>query len=64
MICIPPQARVFAHPKPITAESDTDDLISACKAMGLDPYSGDLFVFKDVEATRIGVLAYDGHGFE
>jgi len=32
--------------------------------MGLDPYSGDLFAFKDVEATRIGVLAYDGHGFE
>jgi transposase len=64
MICIPPQARVFAHPKPITAESDMDDLISACKAMGLDPYSGDLFAFKDVEATRIGVLAYDGHGFE
>ena len=64
MICIPPQARVFAHPKPITAESEMDDLISACKAMGLDPYSGDLFAFKDVEATRIGVLAYDGHGFE
>jgi transposase len=48
----------------LTAESDMDDLISACKAMGLDPYSGDLFTFKDVEATRIGVLAYDGHGFE
>jgi len=32
--------------------------------MGLDPYSGDLFAFKDVEATHIGVLAYDGHGFE
>jgi transposase len=41
-----------------------DDLRSACKAMGLDPYSGDLVAFKDVAATRIGVLAYDGHGFE
>ena len=57
MIGIPPQARVFAHPKPITADSAMDDLIAACKAMGLDPYAGDLFAFKDVEATRIGVLA-------
>lgn len=58
-----PQARVFAHPKPITAESDIDDPISAYKAMGLELYSGDLFAFKDVESARIGVLAYDGHGF-
>ena len=32
--------------------------------MGLDPYAGDLFAFKDVEATRIGVLVSDDHGFE
>jgi hypothetical protein len=45
------------------AQSDIDDQIAVCKESGLDPFSGDLFIFKDVEATRIGILAYDGHGF-
>jgi len=63
MISIPPQARIFSHPIPIMAQSDIDDQISVCKASGLEPFSGDLFIFKDVEATRIGILAYDGHGF-
>lgn len=64
MISIPVQAQVFANPNPITVESDIEDQISACKKSGFDPFSGNLFVFKDVEATLIGVLAYDGRGFQ
>ena len=64
MISIPPQARIFAHPIPMTADDDLDDHISACKEVGFDPFSGDLFIFKDMDATQIGILAYDGHGFQ
>lgn len=63
MIYIPPQAMIFTIPMPIASESDIDCQIAACKKTGLDPFSGSLFAFRDSEATRIGVLTYDGHGF-
>ena len=63
MIYVPPQAQILSIPIPIAAKSDIDDQVAVCKKISLDPFSGNLFVFKDLEATRIGVLAYDGHGF-
>lgn len=63
MIHIPPQARVLIIPDIITSEKDIDYYINDCKNFGLNPYSGDIFVFKDEENTQIGMLSYDGHGF-
>lgn len=62
MIQIPPQAKIFSIPEPMLLDDDIDDYVTICKRYGLDPYSGEVFTFKDEEAIRIGVLSYDGHG--
>ena len=64
MISIAAQARIYVNPIPLTEESDIENQISACKKTGLDPFSGDLYAFKNVKPTQIGILSYDGHGFQ
>jgi hypothetical protein len=35
-----------------------------CRKNGFDPFSGEIFVFRDEDATHVGLLSYDGHGFQ
>jgi hypothetical protein len=43
---------------------DFDDYIAAAKRSGFDTRSGDIFAFSDEELTRVGLLAYDGTGYQ
>jgi transposase len=63
VIYIPPQAKIFTIPDPVLLNNSIDIYIGICKRQGLEPFSGELFVFRDEDATQIGILSYDGHGF-
>ena len=64
MIQIPAQAKVFVIPKPISVNEPLDDVIAACKECGFNSFSGHIFVFRDENSHQIGLLSYDGHGFQ
>jgi len=64
MIQIPVQAKVFILPKTISENEPLDDVISACNECGFNSFSGDIFVFRDEDSHHIGLLSYDGHGFQ
>lgn len=64
MIQIPAQAKVFVIPKPISANEPLDDAIAACKECGFNSFSGQIFVFRDENSHQVGLLSYDGHGFQ
>lgn len=64
MIQIPSNATIFVVPKIICANEALDDVIAACKMCGVNPFSGDIFVFRDENFHHIGILSYDGQGFQ
>jgi len=64
MIQIAPQSKVLAVPYTFNLNNSIDVIVSVCKKFKLEPYSGDIFVFKDIDNICIGLLTYDGHGFQ
>lgn len=64
MIQIPVQAKVFIITSPISTDEPLDYIIALCKKHGLDPFSGEVLVFRSDDYHQIGLLAYDGHGFQ
>ncbi|OGR27326.1 MAG: hypothetical protein A2277_00370 [Desulfobacterales bacterium RIFOXYA12_FULL_46_15] len=64
MIQIPSNATIFFVPKIICANEALDDVIAACKMCGANPFSGDIFVFRDENSHQMGLLSYDGQGFQ
>ena len=46
-----------------TLTNDIDYFISICKKYELQPFSGDIYAFIKDDQTVIGLLSYDGQGF-
>lgn len=64
MIQITPQMRVLVAVEPADFRKQIDGLAQLCRAqLGVDPFSGTVFVFRNRRRTAIKVLMYDGRGF-
>ena len=46
------------------AEKCLDEYIADCRMHKLNSRVGDVFVFIDVEAIQVGLLSYDGNGYQ
>ena len=64
MLSIAPQMRILVAVEPADFRKGIDGLAGVCrKALGEDPFSGCVFVFRNRRATAIKILVYDGQGF-
>ena len=64
MIQLTPQMRVVLAIEPADFRKGIDGLARLCKdALGHDPFSGWVFVFRNRPATALKILVYDGQGF-
>ena len=64
MIQIELNREVYVIPSHIIPEADFDYYIAAAKSYNFETRSDDIFVFFDGELTRIGLLSYDGTGYQ
>jgi len=64
MIQITPQMRILVAVEPADFRCGIDGLARVCRvALGSDPFSGTVFVFRNRRQTAVKVLVYDGQGF-
>jgi hypothetical protein len=64
MIQITPQMRILVAIEPCDFRKGIDGLAGVCRnALGEDPFSGCVFVFRNRRATAVKLLIYDGQGF-
>ena len=64
MIQITPHMRVLAAVEAVDFRRGIDGLAQLCRAaLGADPFSGTVFVFRNRRQTAIKVLVYDSTGF-
>jgi transposase len=64
MIQITPQMRVLVAIDAIDFRRGIDGLARVCReSLGVDPFSGAVFVFRSKRGTGIKLLVYDGQGF-
>lgn len=63
MLQIVPQMTIFLATSPIDFRKGMDSLISYCKSLGSDPFSGTLFIFRNRSGTTLKMLVYDQLGF-
>lgn len=64
MIQLTPQMRILVCVEPADFRRGIDGLCQISRqALGSDPFSGAVFVFRNRGGTAIKVLAYDGQGF-
>jgi transposase len=64
MIQLTPQMRLLVAVAPADFRRGIDGLARVCReALGADPFSGTVFVFRNRRGTAIKLLAYDGQGF-
>jgi hypothetical protein len=64
MIVVPLQAKCFILPTSISLEARLDSVVAYCKQFGVDPFSGDIYVLPEPDSMMIGLLCYDGQGFQ
>ena len=63
MITIPSGVRVLVATRPVDFRKGGEGLAALVReALGEDPFSGTLFVFRSKRADRIKILAWDGSG--
>jgi transposase len=63
MITVPAGIRVLVATKPVDFRKGGDGLVALVReALGEDPFSGTIFVFRSKRADRVKVLAWDGSG--
>jgi transposase len=63
MITIPPGVRVLVATKPVDFRKGAEGLAALVhEALGHDPFSGTVYVFRCKRADRIKILAWDGSG--
>ncbi|MGH9888487.1 MAG: IS66 family insertion sequence element accessory protein TnpB, partial [bacterium] len=56
--------RLLVAVEPADFRRGIDGLVRTCReALGADPFSGAVFVFRNRRATAIKLLTYDGQGF-
>lgn len=64
MIQLTPQMRILVAVAPADFRRGIDGLARECRvALGGDPFSGTVFVFRNRRKTAVKVLVYDGQGF-
>jgi len=64
MIQITPQMRVLVAVEDTDFRRGIDGLAQQCReALGADPFTGTMFVFRNRRRTSIKLLVYDGQGF-
>ncbi len=64
MIQITPQMRILIYISPVDFRKGIDGLAKICKyKMQSEPFSGQVFVFRNRKKTAIKILMYDGQGF-
>lgn len=64
MIQLTPQMRILVSVDPADFRAGIDGLCQICRAaLGSNPFSGTVFVFRNRRGTAIKLLAYDGQGF-
>ncbi len=63
MITPAPSARILVAAQPVDFRKGIDGLAAVVpQVLGLDPFGGDLFVFRAKRADRVKILAWDGSG--
>jgi transposase len=63
MITVPAGIRVLVATKPVDFRKGGDGLAALVReALGEDPFSGTIFVFRSKRADRVKILAWDGSG--
>src|SRR4051812_22399118 len=63
MITAPPGVRVLVWPAPVDFRRGMDSLAALVQvALRLDPFAGDVFVFRSRRSDRVKLLLYDGTG--
>lgn len=64
MMQVAPQMRLLVAVEPADLRRGIEGLVRVCReTLGVDPFSGAVFVFRNRRATAIKSLAYDGQGF-
>lgn len=64
MIQLTPQMRVLVAVEPTDFRRGMDGLAQQCRtALGEDPFTGAVFVFRNRQRTAVKLLVYDGQGF-
>jgi len=64
MIQVTPHMRILVAVEPVDFRKGIDGLARVCReALGKDPFSGCIFVFRNRRAKAIKILVYDGQGF-
>jgi transposase len=64
MIQVTPQMRVLVALEPADFRRGIDGLAAVCRqALGSDPFSGAVFVFRNRRKSAVKLLVYDGQGF-
>jgi transposase len=64
MMQLTPQMRILVSVEPEDFRKGIDGLCRVCReALGSDPFSGTVFVFRNRSGTAVKLLAYDGQGF-
>ena len=64
MIQVTPQLRILVAVDPTDFRKGIDGLARVCQdALGADPFSGALFVFRNRRGTALKLLVYDSQGF-
>lgn len=63
MVQLTPQSRIFVATAPVDFRKGIDGLAAVCRqALGDNPLSGAIYVFRNRTATAIKLLFYDGQG--
>jgi transposase len=64
MLMLPPSVRIFIASQPVDLRLSFDRL-AACaqERLGVDPFSGHLFVFRNRRGDRVKILYWDRSGF-
>jgi transposase len=64
MLQLTPQSRIFVATEPVDFRKGIDGLAAVCRrALGDNPLSGALYVFRNRAGTTLKILCYDGQGF-
>jgi transposase len=63
MITLPPGVRVLVWPVPVDFRRGMDSLAALVQVtLRLDPFAGDVFVFRSRRPDRVKLILYDGTG--
>jgi transposase len=63
MLTVPSGIRVLVATRPVDFRKGCDGLAALVReALGQDPFSGTIFVFRSKRADRLKLLAWDGSG--